>query len=646
MMVRAIAVLALSCASLGAQPTGVAAPELIEFDRIMADLLSRYDVPGGQLAISVNGRLVFARGYGLADRNAGIPVQPDTTFRVASVSKLVTAAAVMRLIEEGRLSLDSKVFGPILKDADFGVPADARLRGVTVRDLLRHSGGWDLGLSFDPASALPEMAQSVGDPPPGGCRSAIRFMSGVTLDFPPGSRAEYSNYGYCVLGAVVEQITGGTYEAYVRERLLAPAGVTRMRVGGRRLQDRFEGEARYHDHGAAGLGPSPFPDGPRRIPWPYGGFLLDDLGAYGGWVASAPDLVRLMDSLEGRAQVFALSPESVGRMASHPVVTIPNDGFHYGFGLFVRPLRPDAAHWWHGGTIPGSYAYLVRTAWGVTFAAVFNGRPRLAEEFASETDRLLLDAVQTTTQWPERDLSPDLFPVPDGRPTILAVVEGASYSDRLAAGGWFSVFGAEMASGSRGWRPEDFVGERLPLSLDAVEVRINGRRAPISFASPAQLNALLPAATPPGDAWLQVVRNGAPSEPVGIQVQPSAPRLFARTSGQRPIAAGVHPSGVLLGDPAEEPGTAAATPRGVIQIYATGVEPLATDALIPTPIAVTSSIAVHIGGVPAAVQYAGLVAPGLFQLNIIVPDLPSGLYRATIENVDAGRWIPVQAAQP
>ena len=122
------------------------------FDRLVADLMHRYNLPGGALAIVKDGRLVFARGYGLADIQNQEPVRPDSLFRIASLSKQVTAVAVLKLVEEGKLDLDERVF-EILSDftEPEGASRDPRIAEITVRHLLHHAGGWDKEVSgFDP----------------------------------------------------------------------------------------------------------------------------------------------------------------------------------------------------------------------------------------------------------------------------------------------------------------------------------------------------------------------------------------------------------------------------------------------------------------------------------------------------------------
>src|SRR5687768_6248331 len=125
--------------------TGLYVPELAAFDTAMAQLITQYNVPGGQLAITHQGRLVYNRGFGMADVSNSIPVEPHHTFRLASVSKTITGVAVMKLWENAQVNLDAQVFGAsgILNDAMYQNILDPRVNNITVRHLLEHGGGWD-----------------------------------------------------------------------------------------------------------------------------------------------------------------------------------------------------------------------------------------------------------------------------------------------------------------------------------------------------------------------------------------------------------------------------------------------------------------------------------------------------------------------
>ena len=139
-----VAVLPLALGVSATAQTGTPVPSLAALDDIMQQALQRYGVHGGALAVIKDGRLVFARGYGLGDVAARVPVQPESLFRWESMSKTVTAAAIMRLVEDGKLNLDAPVFNILNQYSPYnGRWGDGRLSGITVRQLLQHTAGWD-----------------------------------------------------------------------------------------------------------------------------------------------------------------------------------------------------------------------------------------------------------------------------------------------------------------------------------------------------------------------------------------------------------------------------------------------------------------------------------------------------------------------
>jgi N-acyl-D-amino-acid deacylase len=148
-----------------------------------------------------DGRLVFARGYGNADRDAQTPVQPWSLFRLASLSKPITAAAVLLLVQRGKLSLDQRVFDILSYEPLPGESVDPRLATVTIRHLLEHSGGWNRDTTFDPMFMPVAIAAATGTPAPATTDSIIRFMMGKPLQFNPGSDYNYSTSATLCSGA-------------------------------------------------------------------------------------------------------------------------------------------------------------------------------------------------------------------------------------------------------------------------------------------------------------------------------------------------------------------------------------------------------------------------------------------------------------
>jgi N-acyl-D-amino-acid deacylase len=381
------------------------------FDRAMHDYMTPRGIPGGSLAVSRQGRLVYARGYGWADRDSRSPVRPDSLFRIASVSKPFTAVAVLKLVDEGRLRLEDRVFDLLPSDAPLpgAGNADPRLSRITLRQLLQHTGGWDREAAYDPMFHSAEICRRLGTPGPAGPREIIRYMRSEPLQFDPGSRHAYSNFGYCLLGRVIERVTGRPYEAHVRERVLEPLGIRSMRVGRTQPALRASREVRYYTpHGETG--PSVFPGAGAEVPLPYGAFHLEAMDAHGGWIASATDLVRFAASLDFPGRRRFLTEESLRTMAAPPPAPVFRDAegalgdYWYGCGWMVRkPRGQSAPNFWHNGRLPGTWSILVRRWDGMAWAALFN----LVSEGApapglpdNAVDPALHRAADAVTDWP------------------------------------------------------------------------------------------------------------------------------------------------------------------------------------------------------------------------------------------------------
>ncbi len=384
---------------------GTRVPGMASYDRLLPELMARWGIEGGAVAVVKDGRLVYARSYGWSDPDAGEAVAPTDLFRVASVSKPVTAAAVLRLVEAGLLDLDQPAFA-LLSDLEppAGAAVDPRLAGVTVRQLLLHAGGWDRDATFDPMFRAVEAAEALGAPVPASAETVIRYMMGQPLQFTPGARYAYSNLGYAILGRVIERVSGRAYDDFVRDEVLAPLGVARMEIGSSRLAGRLPDEVRYHDGAVAA---SVFP-GEGQVPFPYGGFHLEAMDAHGAWVASTVDLLRFLTGVDGRpSPPDLLDPTTVAAMSARPPQPLwAGSAVYYGLGWLVRPAGSDA-NWWHDGSLPGTTALLVRNHEGVSWAALFNRRASGGgTSFAAELDATLWDARAGVTAWPDHDLFP------------------------------------------------------------------------------------------------------------------------------------------------------------------------------------------------------------------------------------------------
>jgi N-acyl-D-amino-acid deacylase len=362
-------------------------------------------VAGASLAIARDGKLVYARGFGWADREAREPVQPDALFRIASISKPITGVAVLQLVEQGRLKLSDRVHDLLgLPD-----PVDARLREITVDHLLHHTAGWDSQKSIEPMFLPLKIAKAEGVAPPAGTEAIIRYMGKQPLDFAPGERYAYSNFGYCLLGRIIEKASGQSYGDYVRERILLPVGATKTRLGRTELEARAPGEVKYYD-----LDDSPEPGViasklGQQVPRPYGSWYLEAMDSHGGWIAPAAELVAFASDLRDPQHSQLLKPESIATLIAPPdgAAAHESDGklkaTWYGCGFSVRPnAKTGASTLWHHGALDGTSTLLVLRYDGLCWAVLFNGRfdPK-GELLSKQMDSKLHEVANAVKEWPE-----------------------------------------------------------------------------------------------------------------------------------------------------------------------------------------------------------------------------------------------------
>ena len=394
--------------------TGTVIPGMVSYDQLASTLLTKYQIPGGALAVARNGKLVFARGYGYANKATGELVQPDSRFRIASLSKPISSAAVLLLVQRGQLSLDQRVFDILSYEPLPGESVDPRLATITIRHLLEHSGGWNRDTTFDPMFMPVAIAAATGTPAPATTDSIIRFMMGKPLQFNPGSDYNYSNFGYALLGRVVETISGQPYEKFVREQVLAPSGAACMEIGHSLQTQSLPGEVKYYDYPAAPLGPSIYGTG-AKVPRPDGGFNVEAMDSHGGWVASTIDYLRFVLSVDARNdRPDILADSTINLMIARPAIPYwSKSAAWYAKGWQVRPSLGDA-NWWHTGGLPGTTTLVVRNYGGVAWAAFFNSQPSNVDAFVSELDSGMWNALAGVTSWPAYDQFQSFAPCAPG----------------------------------------------------------------------------------------------------------------------------------------------------------------------------------------------------------------------------------------
>lgn len=397
----------------GAQPAGAAprrrvrgprSPGLEAFDETIERYMAARGIRSGSLAVVRDGRLMLTRGYARGPRGPE-PVRHTSLFRVASLSKPITAAAIMKLVDDGRLDLSARVTDLVPMEPPPGSDRDARLDDITVLHLLQHHGGWDrlASGSFDPMFADRFIADTLGRRLPVRRPQIISFMSGRPLDFDPGARYAYSNFGYLVLGEVLRRVTGRPYRRAVEELVLAPLGIDGMRLARSTRRRRAGNEVVYRSRLR---GPSVLNASGATVRAPYGTFRIENMDAHGGWLASAVDLVRFAGAFDDAPRTRVLSADAIETVFAQPSTGAEPSGSWYGCGWQVRPAG-DGRNTWHTGSLPGTTTLLVRRWDGLSWAALFNQRDDRRDPAGTtyfDIDGELHDAADSVTSWPTRDL--------------------------------------------------------------------------------------------------------------------------------------------------------------------------------------------------------------------------------------------------
>lgn len=377
------------------------------FDEEIENYIRPRRIPGACLVVFNKGSIVYEKGYGFADVDKKIPVTPSTLFRIASLSKPITAAGILKLVEENQLSLDSRAIGfldGIVKDYEKKV-VDERWHKITVRHLLQHTGGWDSSASGDPMF-FPERKIAVGiGRQPQSPSDIIEFMLGRKLDFDPGSRYAYSNFGYCLLGRIIEKVASMSYEEFIKEKILKPVGIEKMRLGRTQFEKRVPEEAIYYTaYNNAEMKNLTVKEESN----PYGSFNLERMDAHGGWIATASDYARFCIAFTEYAKTKILADSTLTTMIAPPEYVVKNGEktpeTYYGCGWLVRPRGKNGKpNLWHNGSLPGTYAFAAILGDGSGWVVLFNGRSADEKNLPNaEIDPALHRAAAKVGKLPEK----------------------------------------------------------------------------------------------------------------------------------------------------------------------------------------------------------------------------------------------------
>ncbi|MGA2244527.1 MAG: serine hydrolase [Verrucomicrobiota bacterium] len=332
--------------------------------RIVTQTMESHQAPALSLAVARHGRFVYQQGFGYADKQAGEPATAVSLFRIASVTKPVTSVAIFSLIDQGRLGLHDIVFGEHGRlGFDYGNDYPGAVEKITLHHLLTHTaGGWEND-EKDPMFREKSMNH----------RELITWtLRHQPLDYEPGTRYAYSNFGYCILGRVIEKVTGRSYENYVKQAVLAKCGITNMRLAGNTLAQRAPGEVVYY--GRSDSDTEPYDMNVTRM------------DSHGGWVATPSELVRLAMHVDG----FQTTPSILTAETIKTMTTASEANSQYACGWCVNKIP----NWWHTGSLPGTLTVMVRTGSGLCWAAFTNTRVE-----GLNLDELMWNVVKCVPAW-------------------------------------------------------------------------------------------------------------------------------------------------------------------------------------------------------------------------------------------------------
>jgi CubicO group peptidase (beta-lactamase class C family) len=365
---------------------------LPRFDEIVEEILQEHRIAGASLGIAKDGRLVLARGYGLADVDARKPVTSETLFSTASVSKPITAVAILKLVDEGKLRLEARLVELFadLKPLDGPRPADPRFREITVHQMLYHGSGIvrDIAKTRHDSKAK-EQARDDDDEASEDVITVYRTALSRPLQFAPGSDHRYSNAAFVILQLVVERASGQPYEAFVRQQILRPMGITRMVM---ETDAYIPEETRRYLLGPNGLRP-----------------VLGHKAS--NWLATPTDLMRFLTSVDGSRGRPILSPRLRTLMLAVPPAPIkPNaQGRHVGLGWDAVQHTPEGVRYSKNGGKAGVRAWLEHLPGGIDWAFQFNtgeqANPDSKNPAAlTEAARRISEAATSLKRWPDINL--------------------------------------------------------------------------------------------------------------------------------------------------------------------------------------------------------------------------------------------------
>lgn len=373
-------------------------PSTSQMERYIRNWMARNNIRGASLAVMKDERLIYCKGFGWADEERERVAEVGDIYRIASASKLITAVGIMKLCEQGRLSLDDKVFSPagILNDPQLLDIKDKRAADITVRHLLNHTSGFSRRLG-DPMFRTTDVMRWEKMTATPTCDELIAFQLRQRLRDRPGGSAQYSNIGYLVLSRIIEKVSGMGYEEYLQKNVLWPAGCYDMHIARNYYEERYPHEVKYYGHDPGETIES-YDGSGRMRPREYGGNNITGLQGAGAWVCSSVELLRLVASIDGKEGVpDILTPQSVAEMKR----IVRKGDYALGWarydsksGMLTRT-----------GTMSGTSAYIESRERGLSYVFITNTSNYRGASFTNSIGRMVRGAMAKVKSWPvDRDL--------------------------------------------------------------------------------------------------------------------------------------------------------------------------------------------------------------------------------------------------
>ena len=377
--------------------------EFYPAEKTINAFLKKWTIAGASVAIAKDGKLIYAKGFGYADTATRTQTQPYSQFRIASISKLITAIGIMKLQEQGKLSVNDSVFGPggILNDPYFSNPKDKRVNSITVAHLLSHEGGWSQ--RYGDQMFMPVViAKAMGVKAPVDTKTIVRYALNKKLQYTPGKGKAYSNLGYSILGLIIEKVSGMPYEDFCRKTIFEPLGIYDMKIAGNLPSEKAPFEATYYIPSDIALKPCIY-DSDEMVQPCYGGNDITALGGAGAWVATTPDLMRLLLAVDGfGTRPDILNDESIRFMTDN------NNGYApVGWKATVL-----GGTWWRTGSFPGSAGMMKRQPDGISWVVLFNSSAWNGPEIYSYISNMMNKVISKIDPMPEYDLFAYSLPTP------------------------------------------------------------------------------------------------------------------------------------------------------------------------------------------------------------------------------------------